>query len=310
MIGRGDVTAAAERIAGRVRRTPTLRLDDETVLKLEHLQHTGSFKARGAFNVVLGAEQVPETGLVAASGGNHALAVAHVARALGLPVEVFVPEVCPAVKRQRIAALGATVVVGGAIYDDAQAACHRRAAETGALVVHPFDHPATVAGAGTVALELWEDEPELDTVLVAVGGGGLVGGALAWFGRGVKVVAVEPQRSAALHQALRAGGPVEVEVAGVAADSLGARQVGELAYRLAAAHLAVSLTVTDEDIVEAQRQLWERARIAAEPGGATAYAALVGGAYRPVRGERVGVVVCGANVDPASVARPSRTGSA
>ncbi len=304
MIGRTEVREAAERVAGRVRRTPTLALDGETVLKLECLQHTGSFKVRGATNVALSHPgSLPAAGVVAASGGNHGLAVAHVARELGVPAEIFVPEVSPTVKRERIAALGASVVVGGAIYDDAAAACRTRAAETGALEIHPFDHAATIAGAGGVAMELWEDEPELDTVLVAVGGGGLLGGTLAWYGRAVKVVAVEPERSCALHAALRDGGPVDVEVAGVAADSLGARRLGSLAYEQAAARLAVSLTVHDEDIVEAQRQLWERARVVAEPGGATAYAALVGGAYRPVRGERVGVIVCGANVDPGTVVR-------
>jgi threonine dehydratase len=298
---RRDVAEAAGRIAGHVRRTPVLALDDTTVLKLELAQHTGSFKPRGAFNDVLGLPGLPAAGIVAASGGNHGQAVAFVAGRLGVPAEVFVPEVCPEVKRRRIAALGARVVVGGAVYDDAQAACSARAAQTGAHLVHPFDAATIVAGAGTVAAELQADAADLDTVLVAVGGGGLMAGALAWYGRDVRVVAVEPDRSCALRAALDHGAPCEVTVEGVAADSLGARRVGELAFGLARRDLAAAVTVPDAAIVEAQHRLWELARVAAEPGGATAYAALVSGAYRPAPGERVGVIVCGGNVDPATL---------
>lgn len=294
---RDDIAAAAQRIEGFVRRTPTLALDANVVLKLEQTQHTGSFKPRGAFNFVLSQPTLPAAGIIAASGGNHGQAVAYVARSLGLAAEVFVPEVCPAVKRARIAALGARVVVGGAIYDDAQAACHRRAAETGALVVLPFDDAAIIAGAGTVARELQLDWSNLDTVLVAAGGGGLMSGALAWYQGEVAVVAVEPERSRALWAALDAGAPVDVEVGGVAADSLGARRIGALPFALAQRFLASSVTVSDADIVAAQRHLWDQARIVTEPGGATAYAALLSGAYQSVRGERVGVIVCGANVE-------------
>lgn len=317
MISDDDVRAAAGRIAGYVRRTPSLALDEGVVLKLELTQHTGSFKPRGAFNEVLGAAHasdgqaagrpptgLPAAGLVAASGGNHGQAVAYVGQRLGVPVEVYVPEVCPEVKRRRIASLGATVVVGGAIYDDAQLACSARAVETGAMLVHPFDADAVMAGAGTVALELEQDHPDLDTVLVAVGGGGLLGGTLAWLGSRIKVVAVEPTMSSALHAALAAGAPVDVEVAGVAADSLGSRRIGSRPFELARRHLAASVTVPDAHIVDAQRALWDRCRLVAEPGGATALAALLGGSYRPAAGERVGVIVCGANVDPSTVGAP------
>lgn len=304
MIDRTDVHDAARRIAAHVRRTPTLALDGSTVLKLELTQHTGSFKPRGAFNDVLSRASLPAAGIVAASGGNHGQAVAYVASCLGLNAEVFVPEVCPPVKRERIAGFGATVVVGGAIYDDAQAACTARAVQSGAHLVHPFDRDEVMAGAGTVALELAEDRPDLDTVLVAVGGGGLLGGTLAFYGRDVRVVAVEPERSQALHAALHAGHPVEVGVDGVASDSLGARQIGQRPFELAQAHLHRSITVSDAAIVAAQQHLWASVRIVAEPGGAAAFAALLGGAYRPEPGERVGVIVCGGNVDPASVAPP------
>ncbi len=311
MITRTDVDDAGRRIATHVRRTPTLALDGATVLKLELTQHTGSFKPRGAFNDVLSRASLPASGITAASGGNHGQAVAYVASRLGLKAEVFVPEVCPTVKRERIAGFGAVIVVGGAIYDDAQAACTARAALTGAHLVHPFDRDEVMAGAGTVALELAEDDPDLDTVLVAVGGGGLLGGTLAFYGRDVRVVAVEPERSQALHAALDAGRPVEVGVDGAAADSLGARQIGERPFELASAHLYRSITVSDAAIVTAQRRLWESVRIMAEPGGAAAFAALLSGAYRRGPGERVGIIVCGGNVDPASVTPPgsASTGS-
>ncbi len=291
-----DVTRAARRIGPHVRRTPTLALGAGVVLKLEFLQHTGSFKPRGAFNFVLSQPSLPPAGLIAASGGNHGLAVAHVGRVLGVPTEIFVPEVSSPTKREGIAALGATVTVGGAIYDDALAAARVRAERTGALAVPAFDAIETVTGAATLFRELSLDEPDLDTVLVAVGGGGLLGGALAWYRRSVRVVAVEPETSDALHAALHARGPVKVPVSGVAADSLGAATVGGLPFELATRHLHRSLLVSDPDIVAAQQALWDQARIVTEPGGATAFAAIMSGTYQPVRGERVGVIVCGANV--------------
>ncbi|MGY6500517.1 MAG: threonine/serine dehydratase [Acidimicrobiales bacterium] len=305
------IDEAAERLDPHVRRTPVIDIEPGTfgppvALKLELLQHTGSFKPRGAFNRVL-TGQVPDVGLIAASGGNHGLAVAHVAVALGLRAEIFVPEASPAAKVDRLRRLGPSVVVTvtGAYYADAQEAATRRADETGALVVHPYDQPEVVAGQGTMARELEGQVPDLDTALIAVGGGGLVAGAARWFRGRVRIVAVEPASSCALHAALAAGRPVDVEVGGVASDSLGARRVGELAFRAATTDDGVErcVLVDDDDIRRAQALLWDRCRLVAEPGGATALAAVVSGAYVPADGERIAVVVCGANTDPASVAR-------
>jgi threonine dehydratase len=306
-IGPADVEAAAGRIGGRVRRTPVLEVDGAelgvghpVVLKLELLQHAGSFKPRGAFNRVLG-EPEPPAALVAASGGNHGVAVAHVGRSLGIPAEVFVPELTPPTKLERIAALGAQLVVGGSVYDDAQAAATARAAETGALLVHPYDHPLVVAGQGTMGRELGEQATEVDTVLVAVGGGGLIAGVAAWFGGRVEVVGVEPERIPALYDALAAGHPVDVDVSGIAADSLGARRIGAAPWAVASTLVRQVALVTDDAIREAQRWLWDQVRLVAEPGGAAALAALRSGAYRPRPGERLAVVVCGSNTDPSSV---------
>lgn len=303
-----DIDVVGARIAPYVRRTPVIEIDGDAfghpvVLKLELLQHTGSFKPRGAFNRALTAE-VPAAGLIAASGGNHGLAVAHVATTLGLPAEIFVPEASPAIKVDRLRRYGAgvTVTVTGALYADAHEASTRRVIETGALVVHPYDQPEVVAGQGTMARELDAQVPDLDTVLVAVGGGGLVAGVACWFGARVKVVAVEPDTSCALTAALAAGTPVDVEVSGVAADSLGARRIGQLAFAAAGEAVAEVVTVSDDAIVSAQRRLWDQVRLVAEPGGATALAAVLAGAYVPEPGERVAVVVCGANTAPASVA--------
>jgi threonine dehydratase len=302
MASRQDITAAAERLRLHVRRTPLVAAGpgDETLFKLELLQHTGSFKPRGAFNFVL-SHRVPAAGIVAASGGNHGQAVAYVANRLGITAEVFVPEVCSPLKRARIAGYGARVVVGGAIFDDAQAACEARASDTGALVVHPFDVEEVIAGQGTIGMELSEDDPDLDTVLVATGGGGLIAGIASWYSGGIRVVSVEPEESCCLAAAVKAGGPVDVSVGGAAADSLGARRLGGLAYEIVRDHVAVAVTVSEADIRQAQRELWDRLRVIAEPGGATAYAALIAGAYRPEPGERVAVVVCGANVDLAAL---------
>lgn len=304
---RAEAEAAAERLGGHVRHTPVIAtgtgafgVGEALTLKLELLQHTGSFKPRGAFNRVLTAE-VPAAGLIAASGGNHGAAVAYVARSLGLPAEIFVPETTSPVKVERLRRFGVEPTLGGALYDDAQAACEIRAAETGALMVHPYDHPAVVAGQATVGRELEADAPDLDTVLVAVGGGGLIAGVAAWYDNRVRVVAVEPETSRCLGAALDAGRPVEVGVAGVASDSLGARQVGALAYAIATTSVERAVTVPDEAIRAAQRALWADVRLMTEPGGATALAALMVGAYRPEAGERVGVIVCGANVDPSTI---------
>jgi threonine dehydratase len=309
-VTRDDVAAAAARVAGRVRRTPVLRLagadlglPHPVALKLELLQVAGSFKPRGAFNRILSAGPLPAAGAVAASGGNHGAAVACAARALGVPAEIFVPEIANAAKQALIASYGARLVVGGAAYDEARLASERRAAETGALLVHAYDQPEVLAGQGTVAAEFEEDAPDLTHLLVAVGGGGLLGGIAAWHaGRGgAEVVGVEPEGCPALSEALRAGRPVPAPVGGLAADSLGARQVGALAFAVAREHVSAAVLVPDAAIRDAQRALWRAARVAAEPGGAAALAALLCGAWTAPAGARVGVVVCGGNCDPGSV---------
>jgi threonine dehydratase len=312
-LGREHIEAAAARLVGTVRRTPVLRpgagafgLDPsvQLALKLELLQHTGSFKPRGAANRLLSAT-IPAAGVAAASGGNHGQAVAWVARRLGVAATVFVPRVAAEVKRRRIAELGADVRVEGDVYDDAQAACDRLVARSGALAVHPYDDRAVVAGQGTVARELEEEAGPLDTVLVAVGGGGLAAGVATWYARSAtRVVTVEPARCCCLRAALDAGRPTPVEVAGIAADSLGARQLGAVPWAQLEGRVADALVVADEAIAAAQRALWQECRLAAEPGGATALAALRSGAYRPSPAERIGVIICGGNVDPALLAEP------
>lgn len=308
-----DVTAAWHRLDGRVRRTPVisagageLGLSADVVLKLELLQHTGSFKPRGAFNRILSAieaGELPKSGLVAASGGNHGAAVAHVANELGVRAEVFVPSTSPSSKRDRIAALGADVYAIDGLYDDAQAAADDRREETGALLVHPFDHPAIVAGQGTVARELDDQVDDYDTLVVATGGGGFIAGQAAWLGDRRRVVSVEPASSRCLHAAIEQGQPVAVEVSGLAADSLGARQLGAVSWSVVQRFVDVAVLVSDGDIRSAQRVLWDRFRLVVEPGGAAAVAALRSGAYAPRRDERVIVVVCGSNYDPATVSQ-------
>ena len=302
-----DVEAAAARIGTYVRTTPVveiaageLGLPGPVVLKLELLQHTGSFKPRGAFHRVLRAD-VPPAGLVAASGGNHGAAVAHVAARLGYRAEVFVPSTSPAMKRDRIAALGADVRVIDGYYDDAQIAADERVGETGALLVHPYDHVDVVAGQGTMGRELERQAGPLDTVVVATGGGGFIAGQAAWFAGRVRVVSVEPVTSRCLHAALEAGRPVPVDVQGLAADSLGAAQLGAVAWEAVKRYVDRAVLVDDEAIRAAQRAIWDSLRLVAEPGGAAAVAALRTGAYVPAPGERVAVVVCGANCDPATV---------
>jgi len=303
-VPRSMIEAAADRIAGHARTTPVMRLGTgafgsraDVSLKLECLQHAGSFKTRGAFNNLLSLD-VPAAGVAAASGGNHGAAVAYAAGKRGVKATIFVPEISPAAKVEAIRRFGAEVRIGGAQYDDAQAACDKFVAETGALKIHPFSAKETIAGQGTLGREWHKQEHDLDTVLVAVGGGGLISGIAAWFaGSSVKVVGVEPEGSRALQAALEAKGPVTVTVASVAADSLGARNVGQLVYDVckdAVDHVAL---VPDAAIVEAQRVLWRDFRLAVEPGGAAALGALIGGVYRPQPGERLGVLVCGANVD-------------
>ena len=303
-IDRADVEAAGERIHGRVRTTPVLEtgpgafgLDGPVVLKLELLQHTGSFKPRGAFNRMLAAE-VPETGVIAASGGNFGLGVAYAARELGHRAEVFVPSESPPVKAERIRAQGADVTIVPGYYADALEACERRAAETGALFMHAYDQPEVAAGQGTIAIELRAQVPGADTVLVAVGGGGLIAGIAAWYSGDVRVIGVEPEGCPTLTMALEAGEPVDAPVGGVASDSLGPRRAGAIATEVAKRHVDRVVLVPDEAIVEARRRLWADARVIAEPGGAAALAALLSGAYVPEPDERVVVLACGANTDP------------
>lgn len=303
VIGPQDIESAARRIAGRVRVTPVIDFDASgaVTLKLECLQHAGSFKPRGAFNRILSAE-VPGAGVIAASGGNHGLAVAYAARELGLRAEIFVPQTTPAIKLSRLSAFGASVHPVGREYAEAAAACAERQRQTGALMVHAYDQEAVVAGQGTAGREFDAQVPGLDTVLVAAGGGGFIGGVAAWFAGRVKVVGVEPRTSCALHAALAAGVPVDVDVGGIAADSLGARRVGSVMFPIAQRHVDSVVLVDDAAIRAAQRTLWNDFRVVAEPGGAAALAALLSGGYRPQAGERIGVFVCGANCDPATVA--------
>lgn len=293
------IEAASARIASWIRVTPTLDIEagglavDPVTLKLECFQHTGSFKPRGMFNRLLTAS-VPPVGVVAASGGNAGLAVAYAARALGHLATVFVPETAPQVKVARLGQYGASVQRVGSTYSEALAASVHHATTTGALFVHAYDQPEVVAGQGTLARELGE----VDTVLVAVGGGGLIAGVAGWYAGRVRVIAVEPIACPTYAAALDAGEPVDVAVGGVAGDSLGASRIGDLCW--AARHwITASVLVTEDAIVRTQRRLWETCRVIAEPGGATALAALASGEYKPESGERVVAVVCGANTDPA-----------
>jgi threonine dehydratase len=307
VIERADIEAAAVRIAGHVRLTPILEtgagafgLETPLTLKLEQVQHTGSFKPRGAFNKML-ASVVPEAGVIAASGGNFGLAVAYAARSLGHAAEIVVPDTSPAAKIDRIRDEGADVRVVGGYYHEASVAARERQTETGALAMHPFDQPEVVAGAGTIGLELADQVPDVDTVLVAVGGGGLIAGISAWFRGGVRIVGVEPEACPTMHAALAAGEPVDVDVGGIAADSLGPRRVGRIAFGVARAWVDRVVLVPDDAIREAQRRLWRDAHVAAEPGGAASLAALLTDGYRPSAGERVVVLVCGANADLGSI---------
>ncbi|MGN6103775.1 MAG: threonine/serine dehydratase [Kofleriaceae bacterium] len=284
-----------------IRRTPTVRIDLADLgrpalpvaLKLEMLQHSGSFKARGAFAHLL-TRAVPAAGVVAASGGNHGAAVAYAAMRRGVPATIFVPSVTSTAKRERIQSYGAELVIAGERYADALAASELFVAERGALAIHAYDQPETLAGQGTVGLEI-EQDGELDTLLVAVGGGGLIGGIAAWFAGRIRIIAVEPATAPTLARAFEAGRPVDAEAGGIAADSLAPRRVGELMFPIARAFVERVALVSDEAIAAAQRALWGAVRIATEPGGAAAFAALAAGAYVPAPGERVGVVVCGAN---------------
>jgi threonine dehydratase len=294
------VASTYARIREHVRRTPVIEIagrdvgvDAALTLKLEFLQHAGSFKARGAFATMLG-QPIPQAGVAAASGGNHGAAVAFAASRLGAPAKIFVPEVVSPSKAARIRELGAELVVSGSRYDDARKACDEYLAASGALGVHAYDAESTLLGQATVALELFE-QATIDTLLVAVGGGGLIGGIAGFYAGRVKVVAVEPEAAPTLHRALAAGEPVDAPAGGIAADSLAPKRVGTLMFPIAQRWVASSLLVSDDAIEGAQRVLWKTLRIAAEPGGAAAFAALTSKVYVPAKGERVGVVLCGAN---------------
>ena len=297
-----QIEAAHARIIPYIRQTPVLEDADLNLpmpvwLKLEHLQHTGSFKARGAFNTLLSCD-VPAAGLVAASGGNHGAAVAFAAQKLGHPAHIFVPELAGASKINLIKATGATLSVVLGAYADAMQAALVHEATTGAMQIHAYDERSTIAGQGSLMLE-WEAQGlEADTVLIAVGGGGLIAGALAWLQGRRKVVAVEPETSCALQTALRAGRPTNVEVSGIAANALGAARVGQICFDLAQGQKIQALTVPDQAIADAQALLWQNMRQFVEPAGATALAALMSGAYQPAKGEKVAVLICGANPTP------------
>ena len=306
MIDRAQIERVHAVIEPYVRRTPVVEIDGADIgveggaavprltIKLELLQRAGSFKTRGAFANLL-TRDVPAVGVVAASGGNHGAAVAFAAMTLKVPAKIFVPTVSSPAKIDRIRSYGADLVVGGDRYADALAASETWAADSGALPVHAFDQPETLLGQGTVGLELTEQAPELDTVLVAVGGGGLIGGIAAWYAGATRVVAVEPEGAPTLHEALKAGRPVDAPAGSVAADSLAPRRVGELMFPIARAYVERVVLVTDAAILRAQQTLWEALRIVAEPGGCATLAAIQSAAYTPRKGERIGIVVSGGN---------------
>ena len=302
MVTRAEIEAAAERIADHIQRTPVMDvkgfgLPFPIEMKLEQVQHTGSFKVRGAFNTLL-STPVPDAGLVAASGGNHGAAVAYAAQTLGHRAAIFVPEMAGPAKLALIERAGADLHVVQGEYANALQAAQAHEAATGAAQIHAYDAPGTVAGQGTCMLE-WEAQGlQADTVLIAVGGGGLIAGALAWLRGARKVVAVEPETSCALNAALAAGEPVDVEVSGIAANALGARRIGSICFDLAREFAAQSVLVSDAAIATAQRALWQERRQLVEPAGATALAALMSGAYVPEPGEKVAVLVCGGNIAP------------
>lgn len=311
---RADIEAANARLrngpAGFLRETPLWRLPGATLgvacaevwLKLEHLQVSGSFKARGMLHRLL-AQPIPASGVVVASGGNAGIATAAAAQALGVRCEVFVPAISSPAKQARLRALGAEVQVEGDAYAEALAACLARQQRTGALLTHAYDQPEVVAGAGTLAREIEQQAGALpDSLLVSVGGGGLIGGIAAWCEDRCRVVALEPVLAPTLFSARQAGAPVDVQVGGVAADALGAKRIGELGWAVAQRHVHDALLLDDAAIAAAQHWLWRELRLAVEPAAALGLAALQSGAYLPRTDERVGLILCGANLDPALLA--------
>ena len=303
-LSRARIQATERVIRPYIRRTPILEVDGfefgldsiTIVFKLELFQHAGSFKARGAFTNML-TREVPEAGVVAASGGNHGAAVAFAAMKLGKPATIFVPSVASPSKLDRIRGYGANLIIAGDRYAESLEASEAWTRQSGALPIHAYEGDETLLGQGTLGMELEEQDPKLDSLLVAVGGGGLIGGVAAWYQNNVKVIAVEPTEAPTLHRALSAGQPVDSPAGGIAADSLAPRQVGQQMFPIAQRYVHSSLLVTDEEIVDAQKTLWDATRIIAEPGGAAAFAGLLSGRYKPERGERVGVIVCGGNTE-------------
>ena len=303
-LSRERIQATERVIRPYIRRTPILEVDGadfgldsiKITFKLELFQHAGSFKARGAFTNIL-TREVPAAGVVAASGGNHGVAVAFAAMKLGKPATIFVPTVASKTKLDRIRRSGAELVITGDRYADSLEASEAWRAKSGALPIHAYEGDETLLGQGTLGMELEEQAPELDSVLVAVGGGGLIGGVASWYQTRVKVISVEPMEAPTLQRALSAGRPVDSPAGGIAADSLAPRQVGQQMFPIAQKFVHSALLVSDEEIVAAQKRLWETTRIIAEPGGATAFAGLLSGRYKPEPGERVGVIVCGGNTD-------------
>jgi threonine dehydratase len=301
-IDRDQIAAIERLIRPYVRHTPIITVDAHDfgldalplVMKLEFLQHTGSFKPRGAFANLL-TRPAPAAGVAAASGGNHGAAVAYAAMRLGIRATIFVPHITSPAKIERIRGYGAELVVAGDRYADALAASEDFVTRSGALAIHAYDQAETMVGQGTVGLEIEDDAPKIDTLLVAVGGGGLIGGIAAWYAGRIRIVAVEPELAPTLHDALAAGSPIDAPAGGIAADSLAPRRVGELMFPIARRFVERSVLVSDEAICSAQRTLWATLRVIAEPGGAAALAALLSGTYRPMRGERIAVLLCGAN---------------
>jgi threonine dehydratase len=309
-LNRSEIEAASHRFqqGNFIRRTPLWKLPGEAFgvngievwLKLEHMQVAGSFKARGMLNRLL-ANSIPASGVIVASGGNAGIATAAAAKSLGVKCEVFVPTVCSPAKQARLRELGAQVVVTGAVYAEALEACLSRHKETGALLTHAYDQAEVVAGAGTLAQEIEEQGGRPDSVLVSVGGGGLISGIAAWFDGDARVVALEPELAPTLHAARKAGEPVDVSVSGVAADSLGAKRIGAIAWEITQRTVKDSLLLRDDAIRAAQLWLWKEMKLAVEPAAALPLAALQTGAYVPRQGEKVCLVICGANLDPATL---------
>jgi threonine dehydratase len=294
MVTRENIAAIEPRIRPYIRRTPVIDPDGEgkRIFKLELLQHSGSFKARGAFTNLL-TRKVPAAGVVAASGGNHGAAVAYAAQKLGKPARIYVPTVASPAKIDRIRSYGAELVVTGERYADALAASEKWAAESGAMQIHAYDQEGALLGQGTVGMEFEQQAPDLDTLLVAVGGGGLIGGIAAWYAGRVRIIGVEPVLAPTLTKALEAGKPVDSPAGGIAADSLAPKQVGQLMFPLAQKYVEKVVLVEDDEIRAAQNALWNHLRLVTEAGGAAAYAGLQ--KYRPGKNERVGVLVCGGN---------------